>query len=91
MSRRPSVLNPSLEMPQADGGTVSEKKAASKGEAAMVKTTAYFSRAVHEKLREIAFTERKSINDLMLEGLDKMLAERSYPTTKQLTESAKVS
>jgi hypothetical protein len=96
MTKRPSILGnlpqkSAAEVPQADGGTVTEKKTASKGEAAMVKTTAYFSRAVHEKLREIAFTERKSINDLMLEGLDYMLQQRSYPTTKQLTDRAKAS
>lgn len=96
MSKRPNVLGnyaapAAAEIAQADGGTVAMKTTASKGEATLVKTSTYFSRAVHEKLREIAFTERKSINDLVTEGLDMMLQRRSYPTTKELTEQAKAS
>lgn len=95
MSKRPSVLGNLGEQPaalkSADAGTVSEKQTPAKGEPKFVKTSTYFSPAVHEKLREIAFTERKSINDLVIEGLDLMLQTRSYPTTKQLTERAKAS
>jgi hypothetical protein len=50
----------------------------------MFRTSVYFSRAVHDKLREIAFEERKSVTDLINEGLDHVLAARSYPTTAEL-------
>lgn len=95
MTRAPIMsgltLKPPVEVKQADSGTVSAKQAPAKGQSAMVKTTTYMSRAVHEKLREIAFVERCSINDLMMEGLDAMLEKRSYPATKELTERAKAS
>jgi len=48
------------------------------------RTSVYFSRAVHDKLREIAFEERKSITDLINEGLDHVLTARHYATTAEL-------
>jgi len=48
------------------------------------RTSVYFSRAVHDKLREIAFQERKTVADLIHEGLDAVLTSRNYPTTAEL-------
>jgi hypothetical protein len=48
------------------------------------RTSVYFSRAVHDKLREIAFGERKTITDLINEGLDHVLTSRHYATTAEL-------
>jgi len=48
------------------------------------RTSVYFSRVVHDKLREIAFEERKSITDLINEGLDHVLTSRHYATTAEL-------
>jgi hypothetical protein len=45
------------------------------------RTSVYFSRAVHDVLRDIAHEERKSITDLINEGLDHVLTSRNYPTT----------
>lgn len=61
--------------------------APAKGEAAMFRTSVYFSRAVHDKLRAIAFEERKSVTDLINEGLDHVLAARNYPSTAELKEA----
>ena len=48
------------------------------------RTSVYFSRTVHDKLRAIAFEERKTITDLINEGLDQVLTSRHYPTTTEL-------
>ena len=58
-------------------------------ESATFRTSVYFSRAVHDKLRLIAFEERKSVTDLINEGLDEVLRSRGYPTTAELRGSAK--
>jgi hypothetical protein len=51
---------------------------------AMFRTSVYFSRAVHDKLRDIAHEERKTITDLINEGLDQVLTSRNYKTTTEL-------
>ncbi len=48
------------------------------------RTSVFFSRAVHDQLRTIAFEERKTITDLINEGLDAVLRARNYPSTKAL-------
>lgn len=53
------------------------------------RTSVYFSRAVHDKLRAIAFEERKTITDLINEGLDHVLTSRNYPTVSELRASDK--
>jgi hypothetical protein len=52
------------------------------------RTSVFFSRAVHDKLRTIAFEERKTVTDLINEGLDAVLQARNYPSTKQLRDEA---
>jgi hypothetical protein len=59
-------------------------KTAAKPEPENFRTSVYFSRAVHDKLREIAFEERKTITDLINEGLDHVLSSRNYATTAEL-------
>jgi hypothetical protein len=53
------------------------------------RTSVYFHRAVHDVLRDIAYHERKSITDLINEGLDHVLASRSYPSTAKLRDGGK--
>jgi antitoxin-like ribbon-helix-helix protein len=50
------------------------------------RTSVFFSRAVHDKLRTIAFEERKTVTDLINEGLDAVLQARNYPSTKELRD-----
>ena len=52
--------------------------------APMFRTSVYFHRAVHDVLRDIAHNERRSIADLINEGLDHVLARRNYPGTADL-------
>lgn len=42
------------------------------------RTMVYIPRKVHNRLREIAFVERCSVNDLLMEGLDAVLASRGH-------------
>lgn len=55
----------------------------------MMRTSLYLPRAVHDKLREIAYVERCKVHDLFIEGIDKVLAERGFASTKELRSSAK--
>ncbi len=101
-SKRPSVMDLGSLMvtPPAAADHVTEErrdpepaavsprpaKIVAKAEPQMFRTSVYFSRAVHDKLRAIAFEERKSVTDLINEGLDHVLASRNYPTTSELKD-----
>ena len=52
--------------------------------APVFRTSIYFHRTVHDILRDIAHDERKSITELINEGLDHVLAKRNYPGTADL-------
>ena len=53
------------------------------------RTSMYFARSVHDVLREIAYVERKTISDLINEGLDKVLKARGRPNLKELRNKDK--
>lgn len=57
-------------------GTV---KAEPEGRAGIRKTSIYIPDAVMHRLREIAFTERRKLHDLFLEGLDRVIENRGHP------------
>ena len=96
-SNRPSVFAfPSAARPpaaakeaQPTAAVVQEQIAPAQAESYMMRTSLYLSRAVHDKLREIAFTERRKVHDLFIEGIDKVLAERGFPGTAELRDSSK--
>jgi hypothetical protein len=96
-SNRPSVFAlPSTARPPAaareahpTAGEVQELATPARGEPEMMRTSLYLSRAVHDKLREIAFTERCKVHELFIEGIDKVLAERGFPGTAELRDSSK--
>lgn len=48
----------------------------------------YLEPEVYERLREIAFMERKPMHDLFLEGIDAVLKKRGAPSIKQLVKKA---
>lgn len=62
-----------------------------KGEAEMFRTSLYMSRAVHDVLREIAYTERKKVHELFMEGIDQVLKSRRHPSSREITSNAKAS
>lgn len=43
------------------------------------KTTIYIPDQVHERLREIAFAERRKVHDLLMEGIDRVIENRGHP------------
>jgi hypothetical protein len=93
MSKRPSVFA-DIAMPApttANKAEVQPQDAPAKGESELFRTSLYLSRTVHDKLREIAFHERKKVNELFMEGLDKVLAERGFPSTDELRPTSKAS
>jgi hypothetical protein len=50
----------------------------------IVRTSIYISRASHERLREIAFTTRRRVHSLIVEGIDKVVAEYGHSETARV-------
>jgi hypothetical protein len=46
--------------------------------------TAYLPLAVHEQLRKLAFEEDRKMHDYLVEGLDRVFADRGLPAVKDL-------
>lgn len=53
--------------------------------------TTYLPHEAHECLRQIAFNERVKMNDLMLEGIDHVLAKHGFPSIAEIKAKAKAS
>jgi hypothetical protein len=47
--------------------------------------TAYLPRAVHEQLRKLAFEEDHKMHDYLIEGLNRVFADRGLPTVEELS------
>lgn len=47
--------------------------------------TAYLALAVHEQLRKLAFEENRKMHDYLIEGLDRVFADRGLPTAADLS------
>lgn len=47
----------------------------------LVRSSIYLSREAHDRLREIAFAERKKVHDLIVEGVDTVIAKRGHKET----------
>jgi hypothetical protein len=50
----------------------------------IVHSSVYLPKAVYQALREIAFKEDRKIHDLIMEGVDAVLARRRYPGIERL-------
>ena len=50
-------------------------------------TSIYIPMPAYDRLREIAFTERKKVHDLIMEGLDKVMKSRGH--SERATRSTK--
>lgn len=51
-------------------------------------TSVYIPRAAYERMREIAFHERAKIHDLIMEGVDSVIATRGHGETARLNSKA---
>jgi len=47
--------------------------------------TAYLPLAVHEQIRKLAFEEDRKMHDYLVEGLDRVFADRGLPAIKDLS------
>lgn len=88
----PKPAQPPAALPAATGGTVeiapAAQPASGKGRKATVKTSLYLDPAVHDKLREIAFQERRKLHDLIVEGVDHVLKTRLHPSSSEIAGKA---
>ncbi len=86
MSKRPSVL-PTFDIvggappapPPAPASIVPVEKKMDG-----LRTSILVPRELHDVLRRIAFEERKTVTDIVMEGLDMALTRRGYPPTEKL-------
>lgn len=88
MSKRPSLLE-TLKQDQVksaaqDNPTEITQLPVTKPQKEVVKSTVYFPKAVHQTLREIAFTQNCKVHDLVLQGLSHVLKEHGYPSVEEL-------
>lgn len=99
MSKRPSLLA-GLQInqpPAAEPATpapepvAQAKPVARKTQPDIVHTSVYLPKAVHRKLKEIAFHTDRKIHDLIMEGIDETLRKHGHPTSAELKDSAKAS
>jgi hypothetical protein len=49
--------------------------------------TAYLDEVVHEQLRKVGFEERRKMHSYLMEGLDRVFADRGLPSIKSLVPS----
>ncbi len=78
--KRQSILDKiSAELPEAAPSPATAAVAAPARKRNIVPTSIYIPAAVHERLREIAFSERCKMHDLIMEGLDRVIADRGHP------------
>jgi hypothetical protein len=52
----------------------------------IVHTSVYLPKAVHQKLREIAFHTDRKVHDIIMDGIDEALKRHGHPTTGALKE-----
>ncbi len=76
---KPEAVTPvRLEMPGNDRGGDSKRPA-------VKQHTAYLPHAVHEQLRKLAFEENRKMHDYLIEGLDRVFADRGLPAVKDIS------
>ncbi len=91
MTKRPTVFpelnivgaeppKPAAPPPPAPTATAPAPERPAKG----FRTSVWFPHELHDVLRKIAFEERKTVTDLLMEGLDSVLKNRGYPSTAEL-------
>jgi hypothetical protein len=80
MSKRPSLID-SLTVPTQAAVPVAEPVPPPqvKPRRDVQHTSIYVPRAAFERLREIAFSERVKIHDLIMEGVDRVIENRGHP------------
>ena len=62
-----------------------QERAGESGRPNVKQHTAYLPLAVHEQLRKLAFEEDRKMHVYLVEGLDRVFADRGLPTVKDLS------
>lgn len=78
MAKRPSILDEVLTSPAPATPEAPAAQKPSKPRPDVQHTSVYIPRQAYERLREIAFHERVKIHDLLMEGVDKVIADRGH-------------
>jgi len=87
MSKRPSIIadlkldEPTLPAPAAEAPA--PEKATRKARPDIVHTSIYLPKAIHRKLKEVAFTTDQKIHDVILEGIDAVLRKYGHDGMKR--------
>lgn len=61
-----------------------QRRAGASKRHAVKQHTAYLPLAVHEQLRKLAFEENRKMHDYLMEGLDRVFADRGLPAIKDV-------
>jgi hypothetical protein len=87
MSKRPSIIaDLKLDEPNAPtpaAAPPAPEKATRKARPDIVHTSIYLPKAVHRKLKEIAFTTDQKVHDVILEGIDAALHKYGHDSMKR--------
>lgn len=85
----PASITETVETPEAEAQVPTNVPAASKRNRRTPKLSVYLSDEVHRQLREIAHVEYPTkLNDLILEGLDRVFKDRGRPSIEELDSKA---
>lgn len=92
MSKRPSLLA-NIDMKAEEGCEAPKvvelptQVAPATQKTANVKTSLYLPPQAHRKLKEIAFAMDCKVHDLVIEGVNKVLKDKGFPSVSELAKS----
>jgi len=85
VASEPTPATEIIEMPEAEAAAPVKAPATSKSNRRAPKLSVYLSAEVHRQLRELAYVEYPTkLNDLILEGIDRVFKERGRPSIAEL-------
>lgn len=85
MSKRPSVIGElKLASVSAPEPVAAAEPTRRKANPDVVHTSVYIPKAVHRKLREIAFTTDQKVHDIIMQGIDAALQKYGHPSIEAL-------
>ena len=89
MSRRPSIIG-SLGVTPEGSTPAAAPKAKAKGPE-IVHTSIYVPKAAYRKLQEIALVQERKVHDIIMDGIDKVLAQHGHAPIERRKRGAKSS
>jgi hypothetical protein len=87
--RKPMTVAAIMENPEpaalSTTGLVSSREERGGGRAHVKQLTLYLPHPVYRQLRELAFHEERRMHSLLMEGLDRLFADRGARSIEQIT------